>query len=123
MAITVEHPETTLGKLLRAGVLISAAIVLAGAIWFLSRHGHETPDYRRFHGEPAELSSVGGILRGAFSGHSRNLIQLGLLAMIATPVARVGLSIALFALERDRLYVVLTCIVFAVLLASLFWQI
>jgi len=121
--IQVEHPEQTLGKLLRSGVLISAAVVLAGAVWFLTRHGQEVPNYRTFHGQPPQLSSIAGVLRGAFSGHSRNFIQLGVLLMIFTPVARVGFSVALFALERDRLYVILTLIVFATLLFSLFWQI
>jgi uncharacterized membrane protein len=66
---------------------------------------------------------VAGILRGAFNGQALDLIQLGVLLMIFTPVARVGLSIVLFALEHDRLYVVLTVIVFVTLLVSLFWQI
>jgi len=123
MPLDLEHPDQILGKLLRAGVLLSAAVVLAGAIWYFARHAGAIPNYRGFHGEPPGLSSVFGILRGAFNGHSTSLIQLGLLLMIATPVARVGLSVFLFALERDRLYVVLTLIVFVTLLASLFWKI
>jgi uncharacterized membrane protein len=47
------------------------------------------------------------------------LIQLGLLLLIATPIARVAFSMVGFALERDRMYVVFTLIVLAVLLYSL----
>ena len=123
MRPTIEHPEKTLGKLLRAGVLLAAAVVLAGAIWYFSGHYNVVPSYRAFHGEPDQFSGVIGIIRAVLGGEPRALIQLGLLLMIATPVARVGLSMVLFALERDRLYVVLTAIVFATLLTSLFWHI
>jgi uncharacterized membrane protein len=41
------------------------------------------------------------------------------LLLVATPVARVAFSIVGFALERDRLYVVITTIVLAILLYSL----
>jgi uncharacterized membrane protein len=47
------------------------------------------------------------------------LIQLGLLLLIATPVARVAFSVAVFAMQRDRLYVVVALIVLAVLMYSL----
>jgi uncharacterized membrane protein len=47
------------------------------------------------------------------------LIQLGLLLLIATPVARVAFSAAAFAMQRDRLYVVVALIVLAVLMYSL----
>jgi uncharacterized membrane protein len=53
------------------------------------------------------------------NGRGRGLIQLGLLLLIATPIARVAFSIVGFAIERDRLYVVFTLIVLAILLFSL----
>jgi uncharacterized membrane protein len=53
----------------------------------------------------------------AFRG--RGLIQLGLLLLIATPLARVAFSVVAFALEGDRLYVVVALIVLAVLVCSL----
>ena len=65
------------------------------------------------------MRTVSGIIRGTASFHGRNIIQLGLLLLIATPVARVAFSVVAFALERDRLYVVITLIVLAVLLFSL----
>jgi uncharacterized membrane protein len=47
------------------------------------------------------------------------VIQFGLLLLVATPVARVALSLATFAVERDGTYVAVTLVVFAVLLFSL----
>jgi uncharacterized membrane protein len=46
--------------------------------------------------------------------------QLGLLVLLATPVARVAASVVGFAAEGDRLYVAVTLAVLAILLASIF---
>ena len=45
---------------------------------------------------------------------------LGLLLLIATPVARVLFSAIAFAIERDGMYVVITLVVLAILMLSLF---
>jgi len=83
------------------------------------RRGKSVPHYRVFQGEPSDLRTVGGIVRDAAARNGRGIIQLGLLFLIATPVARVVFSVFAFAVQRDRLYVVVTLIVFAVLLFSL----
>ncbi len=111
--------EVILGNLLRAGVLISAAVVLWGACIYLFRHGHEPADYRVFRGEPSEFRTIPGVIQSVISGRGRGLIQLGLLLLIATPIARVAFSIIGFAMERDRMYVAFTLIVLAILLYSL----
>ena len=119
VAWTDQRVETIVANLLRAGVWLAAAVVALGGIIFLVRHGRAMPQYARFVGEPFELRTVSGIIRGTATFHGRNIIQLGLLLLIATPVARVAFSVVAFALERDRLYVVITLIVLAVLLFSL----
>ena len=111
--------EVILGNLLRSGVLLSAAVVLAGACIYLSRHAHEPADYRIFRGEPSEFRTIPGVVQSVINGRGRGLIQLGLLFLIATPIARVALSIVGFAIERDRLYITFTVIVLAVLLYGL----
>ena len=116
---TDERIENILANLLRAGVLLSALVVLAGAAIYLVRHGGAPVEFRVFRGEPADLRSLHGIIRSASQLHGRGIIQLGLLLLIATPVARVLLSIFGFAKERDGAYVVFTLIVFSVLLYSL----
>jgi uncharacterized membrane protein len=68
----------------------------------------------------SSLKSVVGILHYAFVLRGRGIIQLGLLLLIATPVARVAFSIFGFAAEGDRMYVAFTLIVLTVLLYSLF---
>jgi uncharacterized membrane protein len=112
------HIEIILGNLLRIGVLISATIVLCGACVYLARHAHEAADYRVFRGEPSDFRTIPGVMQSVLHGRGRGLIQLGLLFLIATPIARVAFSIVGFAMEHDRLYVLFTLIVLAVLLYS-----
>ncbi len=111
--------ELILGNLLRTGVLLSAAVVLCGAGIYLARHAHEPVHYRVFRGEPSDLRTISGVLHSIMHERGRSLIQLGLLLLIATPIARVVFSIVGFAIERDRMYVAFTLIVLAVLLYSL----
>jgi uncharacterized membrane protein len=111
--------ELILGNLLRTGVLLSAAVVLAGGGIYLARHAHEPANYRVFRGEPTDFRTIPGVVNSVMHGRGRGLIQLGLLLLIATPIARVSFSVVGFALERDRMYVIFTLIVLAILLFSL----
>jgi len=111
--------EEIVGTLLRVGVSLSAFVVAIGAAIYLARHGREPANYRVFLGEPSDLRSLSGIVRDAFRLRGRGIIQLGLLLLIATPVARVAFSIWGFAEEHDRLYMIFTGIVLIVLLYSL----
>jgi uncharacterized membrane protein len=111
--------QQAVGNLLRAGVLLAAAVVAMGGVLYLIRHGTTPPDYRVFRGEPAELRSAGGIVRSALALHERGIVQLGLLLLVATPVARVALTAVAFAFERDRTYVLIALLVLALLLKSL----
>ncbi len=108
-----------IGYLLRTGVLIAALIVFAGGIAYLARYGSAVPNYKVFRGEPADLRSVAGIVRDAATRSSKGVIGLGLLLLIATPVARVAFSILAFAIQRDRLYILVTIFVLAVLIFGL----
>jgi|SRR5437762_838843 len=112
--------EELIGNLLRAGVLLSALVVFIGGIVYLSRHGGGPADYRNFHGEPSQLRTISGVLGETLAFQGRAIVQLGLLLLIATPVARVALSILGFAAERDWMYVAFAATVFAILIYSLF---
>ncbi len=112
--------EVIVGALLRTGVMLAASVVVFGAVIYLARHGHEVPNYTVFRGVAENLTSVSAIVRGALGMSGRAIIQLGLLLLIATPVARVLFSAIAFALERDYLYVFITMIVLGILLYSLF---
>ena len=111
--------EVMIGNLLRFGVLSAAGLVVIGALIYLARHGLQPASFSVFRGETAALRTIANILMGATHFHGKAIIQLGLLVLIATPVARVAFSAFAFYLERDYLYVVLTLIVLAILLYSL----
>jgi len=111
--------DETIALLLRTGVLLAAALVAAGGALYLVRHGTELVDYRAFRGERPDLRSVRGVLEGTLGLQGRDVIQLGLLVLLATPVARVAFSVVAFALQRDRLYASVALLVLAILFWSL----
>ncbi|MFA6357931.1 MAG: DUF1634 domain-containing protein [Candidatus Omnitrophota bacterium] len=111
--------EIFIGNLLRAGVIISASVVFFGGIIYIFRHGFALANYRVFQRVPVDLCSVSGIMKSVFFFRGRGFIQLGLLLLIATPIARVAFSIFAFARQRDTLYVIITLIVLIVLIYSL----
>ncbi len=115
-----ERVEGLIANLLRAGVLVSALVVIAGGVAYLAQNPRARVDYHTFRGEPDNLKSTHGIIRTAFSGDPRGIMQLGLLLLIATPIARVTFSVVAFAMEGDLMYVGFTLIVLSVLLYSLF---
>jgi uncharacterized membrane protein len=111
--------DEIMGRLLRTGVILAAAFVVAGGVVFLARHPEPVTNYHVFQGEPEELRKVPGIFHYALAFHGRGLIQLGLLILIATPIARVAFSVVAFLYQRDWTYVVVTLIVLGLLVYSL----
>ncbi|MGA2421452.1 MAG: DUF1634 domain-containing protein, partial [Candidatus Acidiferrum sp.] len=84
------------------------------------RHPEPATNYHVFQGEPAKLRTIKGIFAEVLAFHGRGLIQLGLLLLIATPVARVAFSVGAFLYERDWKYVTVSVLVLALLFYSLF---
>jgi uncharacterized membrane protein len=116
-----ERVDGIISDLLRIGVIASAVIVFSGGILYLvSEGGKPAPDLHEFQKQPEKLRNPVHIVREAASLSELGLIMLGLLLLIATPVARVIFSVAAFALQRDYLYVLFTLLVMSVLLYSLF---
>ena len=119
MQVTDQKLEVAIGRMLQAGVFLAAAVTLTGGILYLLRATGQRPDYTHFQGVAEALRTPAGILREVRRGDANGIIQLGLLLLIATPIARVVLAAVGFAFERDRMYVVVSLIVLAVLLFSL----
>ncbi len=114
--------DIAISRLLRTGVLVSIFVVLTGAVITFAHH----PSYIRSHSTLGPLTdanaeypkSVATVARGAEERRGQSIMMAGLLLLFATPVARVALSIFVFLVERDRLYVVITTLVLLLLLAS-----
>ncbi len=111
--------ETMIGKLLRAGVLFSAAVVTVGGIVYLALNHAARVSFRTFVAGGPEIRTVSGIAQAAVHLNSQGLMQAGLVLLILTPVARVAMAVAGFALERDRLYTIVSLIVLLILAFSL----
>jgi uncharacterized membrane protein len=99
---------------------ISAITVLTGAVIYLTQHGFGSPYYTSFAGEPKRLTDFRSIWQTALQGRGRSIIQLGLLFLIATPIARIIFSFIGFILEKDILYSVITLVVLIIVLFGLF---
>jgi uncharacterized membrane protein len=111
--MTDRRMDAIIAKLLRTGVVLAAALVLAGGLAYVASSGRTVPDYVQFHPEMRGLRALRSL------PWPEALIEIGLLALIATPVARVVFCLAAFALERDRMYLCFTAAVLAVLLYSI----
>jgi uncharacterized membrane protein YfcA/uncharacterized membrane protein len=105
-----------IGWVLQGGVLISAALILLGLFLLPTRPGGLS--ITRLLNFPQTLDAV---RVGLLIWRPQAFIALGLLVLIATPVARVAVSILAFALERDRKYIIITIAVLAILLFSIFF--
>ena len=99
-------------------MVISTLITLAGGILYLTS-GVTRVDYRTFRGEPVTLRRVSEIVGAAAGLEPKGIMQLGIVLLLATPLARVVLAAISFALQKDVLYLMVTAVVFAVLLFSL----
>jgi uncharacterized membrane protein len=119
MQLTDQKLEKVIGRMLQAGVLMAALVVLLGGILYLRQHTGPRPDYSSFHGENEALRSPVLIVVLAAHGNAEGIIQLGLLLLIATPVFRVIVAAAGFLIERDRMYFWISLVVLGVLLFSL----
>jgi uncharacterized membrane protein len=116
---TDDQVDQLLGNLLRLGVIVATIVAVIGGVLFLTQHGFEPSKGHVFVGEPAELRSVRAIVRAAVALRPDAIVQLGLVLLIATPVARVAMLLVAFILQRDRVYVVVTALVLALLIFSL----
>ena len=120
----VRRAELFLSNVLRGGVLTSLGVILAGTLVSFFHH----PEYVSSPQELARLTQAGAafphtvrdVVAGLAELRGQAIVALGLLILVATPVARVAVSILLFLEERDRTYAAITAIVFLLLILSFF---
>ena len=105
-----------IGWILQGGVILSAIFIIIGLLLLPTRPGGLS--IQRLLNFPQTLDQI---RQGLLILRPQAIIALGLLILIATPVVRVAASIISFALERDRTYVIITSIVLAILLFSIFF--
>src|ERR1700722_15483205 len=112
--------EMLMGRLLQIGVLLASITVLIGGVLFLIARANQPANFRPFSAESANLRHPSHLLPLIAVGDPTAIIQLGILLLIATPVARVLFGVIAFAIERDRLYTAVSIAVLTILIISLF---
>ena len=108
---------TSIGWILQGGVLISVIIILLGILLLPTRPGGFSP--ARVLTFPHTLQQVG---EGLLLLRPQAIIMTGLLFLIVLPLVRVAASLVVFALQRDRRYVLITLIVLTILVFSVFFD-
>lgn len=118
--MTADRFRALVSLVLAAGVALSAAFIGVGfgaalavgwqgsLIGAAHTTGASTTDFADLPGRLATLEPLA-------------VSQIGLLILLATPVARVAVSVVAFAVERDRLYTAITLAVLTILLLSIFF--
>jgi uncharacterized membrane protein len=109
--------EQLVSQILKYGVLLASTVVLVGGMLYLMQCGTDLVEYQFFHG--AAFRSPLGAVQAVLSGDPRGIIQVGILLLIATPVARVAFSLLVFLWLQDLIYVFVTSFVLAGLIYSL----
>jgi len=125
--------QSVLSKTLLYGVVLSTIIIVTGLVvlaltnktgyacdasgnslnCLLNYNSNTIP-----HGDYP--NTLPALISGLAQGKSFAIIQLGVIVLLATPVLRVGISLALFAIENDRPFVLITLFVLLILLFSFF---
>jgi uncharacterized membrane protein len=116
--------ELLISRLLRAGVSLSFCIIALGTLITFIHH----PDYFSSPAALQQLSSqqaafprtTSEVLHGILQLQGRAIVVAGLFLLILTPVMRVAISIAAFAIERDWTFTIITSLVLALLILSFF---
>ena len=114
--------DVAISMLLRIGVLLSVIVIAIGIVITFVHH----PEYMSSHASLGQLTATGahypnhllGVIDGVRNGSGQAIVMAGLLLLIATPIARVALSIVAFIIERDRLYTAITTAVLLILLVG-----
>lgn len=124
--MNLKNPESmnkVIGNVLRYGVLISAAVTLAGMALLAANLGFSGTSGLLAYGSQVPHDffpvSLGALMSGLAQAEPYAIIELGVIILIATPVSRVLISVFLFAAEGDRKYLYITAVVLAILLFSM----
>jgi uncharacterized membrane protein len=112
--------DTAISTLLRVGVILSVTIIAVGLVLTFVHH----PQYVSSPASLAELTAaramypntIMSVIDGVRNARGQAIVMAGLLLLIATPIARVALSIVVFIIERDNLYTAITAAVLLILL-------
>lgn len=118
--------DLIIGKLLRIGVIVSCAITVFGGIIYLFQHQEPVTRFKNvadngglFEGAPDYLREFSSIIPQVFNFDGAAIIQLGVIALIATPILRVFFSLISFVIEKDKLYIFISFLVLVIIFVNM----
>jgi uncharacterized membrane protein len=118
--------QRLIGAILRSGIMVASITGIVGGLLFLTAPDAAPLSFHVFEGTRSPFAFPGLVIRQAFGFHGVTqserglaITQLGVIALLLTPIIRVIFSIIGFALEHDLTYVAITCVVLATLVGSL----
>lgn len=110
--------QILVGNILRIGVLLAMIVVIAGLALFIYANGSNKAQYGTFvEGGHAGMAALWS---GIKAGNANAIIELGVILLIATPIARILFALIGFWLEKDRLYMIISLIILCVMAVSIF---
>lgn len=110
--------EDRIALVLRAGVVLSGSVIFVG-LALLLLHGASAEEPRSvvdMLAAETHPTSPSAIVAGLTAGRPTSIVRLGVLLLVLTPVARVAMTLAMFLVLRDRVFVLVTALVLAILL-------
>ncbi len=119
--------ELMIAHLLRAGVILSFAILAVGIgmVLVTGQTGYDQIQLDNLQSivqysgnRPGFPNTLTDVYAGVIALKPYAIIALGLIVLIAIPVMRVAVSVVAFAKEHDRMYVLITAFVLAMLILS-----
>jgi uncharacterized membrane protein len=111
-----------IGYVLRSGVTIAFAVIALGSglLFAEGQTGYGSLGSADQLYSSRFVLGLGSLFQGVFSAKPFAIIDLGLILLFATPLARVAISIFLFFEEKRYIFVLITIVVLIILLFSTF---
>jgi uncharacterized membrane protein len=120
-----EKIELVVARVLRVGVVLSLSVVLIGLVLAFIQDASSVsrgassiaqhvigPGFHFPH-------TFGGVYFGVLHGRGLAIIELGLVLLLITPIARVAIAALLFAVHHDRALATISTVVLVFLMISI----
>ncbi len=115
--------QIIVATLLRIGVIVSVLFVLVGGVVYLYQQQGQQVALGTFRPELNPYTSIRGIVEGLRVLEGLAIVQLGVVLLIFTPIARIVFSIFGFLIEKDWLYVFIGFLILCIISASLYFDV
>ncbi|GAB4246263.1 MAG: hypothetical protein Kow00129_06550 [Thermoleophilia bacterium] len=113
-----ERLALILSRVLAGGVILAVATIAAGLLLLVVRAPEAAGPGAFEYPNAAYRLDLGRVLEGAAGGEAVPVLELGLLVLVLTPVARVAAAAVVFARSREWVFTVIAVIILLVTAAA-----